>query len=70
VNTAVIVRVTFPAAFVTLLALVTTQPTNVVFDPSGNFLYVASFGTDRVAQVDRPVVRIHSPRPPWLVAIS
>src|ERR1035441_6577580 len=25
---------------------------NGVFDPSGNFMYVASFGTDRVAQVD------------------
>jgi YVTN family beta-propeller protein len=29
-----------------------SQPTNVVFDPSGNFMYVAAFGTDRVAQVD------------------
>src|ERR1700722_7109934 len=28
------------------------QPASVVFDPSGNFMYVASFGTDRVAQVD------------------
>jgi YVTN family beta-propeller protein len=37
-----------PHALSTALA----QPTNVVFDPSGNFMYVASFGTDRVAQVD------------------
>jgi DNA-binding beta-propeller fold protein YncE len=37
-----------PAALSTALS----QPTNVVFDPSGNFMYVASFGTDRVAQVD------------------
>jgi len=37
-----------PQALSTALA----QPTNVVFDPSGNFMYVASFGTDRVAQVD------------------
>jgi YVTN family beta-propeller protein len=29
-----------------------SQPTNVVFDPSGNVMYVAAFGTDRVAQVD------------------
>lgn len=36
------------------LALATTlsQPTSVVFDPSGNFMYVAAFGSDRVAQVD------------------
>ena len=27
------------------------QPTNVVFDPSGSFMYVAAFGTDRVAKV-------------------
>jgi YVTN family beta-propeller protein len=37
-----------PQALSTALA----QPTSVVFDPSGNFMYVASFGTDRVAQVD------------------
>jgi YVTN family beta-propeller protein len=37
-----------PQALSTALA----QPTNVVFDPSGNFMYVASFGTDRVAQVN------------------
>jgi YVTN family beta-propeller protein len=37
-----------PVALSTALA----QPTSVVFDPSGNFMYVASFGTDRVAQVD------------------
>lgn len=28
------------------------QPTAVVFDPSGEFMHVAAFGTDRVAQVD------------------
>ncbi len=37
-----------PAALRTALA----QPAAVVFDPSGNFMYVAAFGTDRVAQVD------------------
>jgi YVTN family beta-propeller protein len=37
-----------PQALSTALA----QPTNVVVDPSGNFMYVASYGTDRVAQVD------------------
>jgi YVTN family beta-propeller protein len=37
-----------PAALATSLA----QPTAVVFDPSGNFMYVAAFGTDRVAQVN------------------
>jgi YVTN family beta-propeller protein len=37
-----------PQALSTALA----QPTNVVFDPGGSFMYVASFGTDRVAQVD------------------
>jgi len=28
------------------------QPTSVIFDPSGNFMYVAAFGTDRVAKVN------------------
>jgi YVTN family beta-propeller protein len=28
------------------------QPTAIVFDPSGSFLYVAAFGSDRVAKVD------------------
>jgi DNA-binding beta-propeller fold protein YncE len=28
------------------------QPVGVVFDPSGDFMYVASFGTDRVAKVN------------------
>jgi YVTN family beta-propeller protein len=37
-----------PAALKTALA----QPSSVVFDPSGSFMYVAAFGTDRVAQVD------------------
>ncbi len=37
-----------PAARATALA----QPTAVAFDPSGGFMYVAAFGTDRVAQVD------------------
>jgi YVTN family beta-propeller protein len=27
------------------------QPTSLVFDPSGNFLYVTAFGSDRVAKV-------------------
>ena len=34
------------------LSTALSQPTAVVFDPSGNFMYVAAFGTDRVAQVD------------------
>jgi DNA-binding beta-propeller fold protein YncE len=34
------------------LASALSQPTSVVFDPSGNFMWVAAFGTDRVAQVD------------------
>jgi YVTN family beta-propeller protein len=34
------------------LSTALSQPAGVVFDPSGNFMYVASFGTDRVAQVD------------------
>ncbi|MDB6113023.1 MAG: hypothetical protein JWR69_4773 [Pedosphaera sp.] len=29
------------------------QPTAIVFDPSGNFFYVAAFGTDRIASVDK-----------------
>ncbi len=37
-----------PQALSTALA----QPAGVVFDPSGDFMYVAAFGTDRVAQVD------------------
>jgi DNA-binding beta-propeller fold protein YncE len=37
-----------PAARATALA----QPTAVEFDPSGAFMYVAAFGTDRVARVD------------------
>jgi YVTN family beta-propeller protein len=37
-----------PAAVSIALA----QPAGVVFDPGGNFMYVAAFGTDRVAQVD------------------
>jgi len=28
------------------------QPTAMVFDPSGGFLYVAAFGSDRIAKVD------------------
>lgn len=36
-----------PAALSTTLA----QPAGLVFDPSGQFLYVAAFGTDRVATV-------------------
>ena len=34
------------------LSIALAQPTNVVFDPSGAFMYVAAFGTDRVAKVD------------------
>ncbi len=37
-----------PQALSTALA----QPTGVVFDPGGTVMYVAAFGTDRVAQVD------------------
>ena len=37
-----------PAALATALA----QPAGVVFDPGGAFMYVAAFGTDRVAVVD------------------
>jgi DNA-binding beta-propeller fold protein YncE len=33
------------------LSIALAQPTGTVFDPSGNFLYVAAFGTDRVAKV-------------------
>ncbi|EEF58023.1 beta-propeller fold lactonase family protein [Pedosphaera parvula] len=28
------------------------QPTGIVFDPTGNYFYVAAFGTDRVGKVD------------------
>ena len=34
------------------LASALAYPTNVIFDPSGSFMYVAAFGTDRVAKVD------------------
>ena len=34
------------------LASALSQPAGIVFDPSGSFCYVASFGTDRVAKVD------------------
>ena len=34
------------------VALALAQPTAVVFDPGGLFMYVAAFGTDRVALVD------------------
>ena len=34
------------------LSIALAQPTGVVFDPSGNFMYVAAFGTDRVAKVN------------------
>ncbi len=37
-----------PTALGTALA----QPTGVVFDPGGSYMYVAAFGTDRVAKVD------------------
>src|SRR5204863_9011925 len=32
-------------------AIALAQPTALVFDPSGNFFYVAAFGSDRVAKV-------------------
>jgi len=34
------------------LSIALAQPTSIVFDPSGNFMYVAAFGTDRVAKVN------------------
>jgi YVTN family beta-propeller protein len=34
------------------LSTALSQPAGVVFDPGGSLMYVASFGTDRVAQVD------------------
>jgi YVTN family beta-propeller protein len=34
------------------LSTALSQPAGVVFDPSGSFMYIAAFGTDRVAQVD------------------
>ncbi len=34
------------------LSIALAQPTSVIFDPSGNFMYVAAFGTDRVAKVN------------------
>jgi DNA-binding beta-propeller fold protein YncE len=34
------------------LYIALAQPTGVVFDPGGSLMYVAAFGTDRVAQVD------------------
>ena len=37
-----------PGALATALA----EPTAIVFDPSGAHLYVAAFGTDRIAKVD------------------
>jgi YVTN family beta-propeller protein len=36
----------------TALATALAQPTALAFDPSGTFMYVAAFGTDRVAKVD------------------
>jgi len=34
------------------LRIALSQPAGTVFDPSGNFMWVAAFGTDRVAKVD------------------
>jgi len=34
------------------LSTALSQPAGVIFDPTGNFMWVAAFGTDRVAQVD------------------
>lgn len=33
-------------------AVALAQPTAMLFEPTGNFLYVAAFGTDRVARMD------------------
>jgi YVTN family beta-propeller protein len=35
----------------TALTTALSQPTSIVFDPGGKFMYVAAFGTDRVATV-------------------
>ncbi len=34
------------------LGMALAEPTGIVFDPSGAFMYVAAFGTDRIAWVD------------------
>jgi YVTN family beta-propeller protein len=34
------------------LSIALSQPAGTVFDPSGNFMWIAAFGTDRVAKVD------------------
>jgi len=34
------------------LSTALSQPAGTVFDPSGNFMWIAAFGTDRVAKVD------------------
>ena len=34
------------------LSTALSQPAGVVFDPGGSFMYIAAFGTDRVAKVD------------------
>lgn len=34
------------------LSVALAQPAGVVFDPSGDYLYLAAFGTDRVAKLD------------------
>jgi len=36
----------------TAKSIALAQPTALAFDPAGNFLYVAAFGTDRVARLD------------------
>ena len=46
------INYTVPQPNAAALAIALAQPTSVVFDPSGNFMYVAAFGTDRVAKVD------------------
>lgn len=49
------------------------QPTAVVFEPGGNFMYVASFGTDRIARVDskgvvQAVIEVGAGSDPNLIA--
>jgi YVTN family beta-propeller protein len=34
------------------LKIALSQPAGTVFDPSGNFMWIAAFGTDRIAKVD------------------
>lgn len=49
-NAAINYNAALPNAAAKTIAL--AQPTAVVFDPTGSFMYVAAFGTDRVARVN------------------